>query len=153
MRDDGAVTRSTMIKAQDDADREEILARYTLPPDGEWVQSPLSITDPSTGKSVEKFVPAYLTKRVVPRTDFPASDFKRHTESRDKAAVNQFQVKVKDLWLVKWFTYEEQFKDVIDREHLPEIMNQILEHALSQFRQQLSQGISDSLLLSALQRF
>ncbi|OGX27824.1 MAG: hypothetical protein A2787_05195 [Omnitrophica WOR_2 bacterium RIFCSPHIGHO2_01_FULL_48_9] len=150
VRDDGSLERLTMLRAQDDADKEEVLARYELPAGGGWVESRLTVVDPSTGQPSEKTVPTYSVKRVIPPANFPASDFKRYTEARDKAAANQIQVKVKDLWLVKWFTYEEQFKDVIDRDHLSEMINQVLDRALNQYRLQLNQNIPDTALLDRI---
>ena len=133
--EDGSLERTVMWKGFDESDKEEILERYEVPPGGEWSEEkPASDAKPS---------PVYTLKRVFSPEQFPATDYKRFTEKRDNAAVNKFFVETRDRWFVKSFTYREEFKDVLDREHIMGLLDGVMEKALAAFHATLIAGNLD----------
>lgn len=151
VRDDGSIERSTIFRAQEETDKNEIMTTYEIPAGGSWSQSVMTVIDPEKPQEVvEKTVPAYSAKRVVRPAQQPGQDFKRFSQAHDKSAVNQFSVAVRDYFFIKWFEYREQFKDIIDRENIENILSQLMDQALAQFRQQLGSGISDAAVLDQI---
>ena len=151
VRDDGSIERTTVYKGQESADKEEILARYEIPVGGQWTENTVSIPDPQdAAKTIETHLQVYTVKKIVNHRQ-QNHDFKRFSESHQQAAVNQFGVGLRDFFFVKWFTYEERFKDIIDRANMDKNVNQLMEHTLSAFRQQLmTGGIPDAVLLDRI---
>lgn len=135
VREDGSLERTSVLRAKDDNDKEEILSRYELPAGGEWKE------ERSVGGELTASV--YQSSRVVLPGQFPASDYKRLTENKDKAAANTFSVETKDIWVAKTFIYREEFKDVVDRGRISGILNSVFEKGLAEFRQSIAAGVPD----------
>ena len=135
VREDGSLERASLLRAKDENDKEEIKARYELPAGGEWKEE-RSASDEVTAS-------VYQSRRVILPGQFPATDYKRFTELKDKAAANKFSVEIKDVWFARTFAYREEFKDVVDREHIPGMLAAVFEKGLAEFRQSLSVGVPD----------
>ncbi|MBI3313726.1 MAG: hypothetical protein HYZ83_05785 [Candidatus Omnitrophica bacterium] len=143
VRDDGSIERTTTFFAQDKADREELSLRYELPADGVWKDAPLNVFKfLLKGPEVQMFS-SYEAKQVISARNTPVTDFKRFTVAKDRAAFNQFSVRLKNFWFVKWFDYEEKYVDVIDPGKVKLVIEKVMEKGLTTFHGELSSRLQN----------
>lgn len=142
VREDGSLQRTAVWRAKDSNDKEEVITRYELPDGGAWTEETAEDGTPTA------FV--YTSQRTINKDQFPFTDYKRFTEAKDRAAVNRISVSTKDSWFVKNYFYHEQFKDVLDREHIAAMLDAVFDRGLTEFRQTLKSGVPDEEKLAAI---
>lgn len=148
--EDGAIERTTTFSAQEDSDKQEILSRYELPEGGGWTDQPLQIFAFIKKGLENKMTAQYQAVALIEPETGPSTDFKRFSQSRERFAKNEFRVKVKDWWLVKWFDYEEKFSDIIDLNKVQIVINKVLDKGLEIFHAELTSRAMDSALTGPL---
>ncbi len=150
VRPDGSVERFCAYKAQEPSDKDEILSRYELPPGGAWKDYPLPVFKFIRKEAVNESLSSYEVRRVYAFREMPATDFKRFSSTRNHFASNQFRVNTRDWWFVKWYDYEETFRDIIKLELVKRFIDQILDKGVSTFRDELAKRVQDTALIEGL---
>lgn len=111
---DGGITRTTRISASGQADYEEVLALYDLPPGGSWTEiAPRSASGVGEAAMPERIY--RLERRFAPGEPVPA-DFRRRNAAGTAAAQNEITLRVRHYWIVDTFDYEETFSDIVTPE-------------------------------------
>jgi hypothetical protein len=136
VNDRGDIERTTIYRAESFSDKEELTARYGLPTTGAWTEEKKTVA----GK--EKIEYVYQITRTFALKEQPASDYMRFNESRTRFAKNNFEVKIKDRWVMKWYEYRERFEDVRDSQVGQDILKELLETSSQSFRGVLEPGFS-----------